>query len=115
MSQPDEDEFDEPEYMSSGRRGRRDFDGPSFERTGSDSRERGGLRRGRDKFDDGRRSNREDRRSDKRGKRGERDERNSRRDGEGFYVASEPREARRGRKSSEKGRGRSNRGGRRGR
>ncbi len=112
VSQPDEDEeFDEPEYISRGRRGRRDFDGPSFERTGRDSRERGGLRRGRDEFDDGRRS------SDKRGKRGseKRGGRDSRDFGEGFHVASEPRGAKRGRKSSEKGRGRSNRGGRRGR
>ena len=91
VSQPDEDdEFDEPEYMSSGRRGRRDFDGPSFERTGRNARERGGFRK-------------------------DRDERNNRRDGEGFHVASQPREARRGRRSSEKGRGRSSRGGRRGR
>ena len=112
VSQPDEDEeFDEPEYISRGRRGRRDFDGPSFERTGRDSRERGGLRRSRDEFDDGRRS------SDKRGKRGseKRGGRDSRDFGEGFHVASEPRGAKRGRKSSEKGRGRSNRGGRRGR
>jgi ribonuclease R len=86
VSQPDEDEFDEPEYISGGRRGRRDFDGPSFERTGRDARGRKEPRKNR-----------------------------SFRDGEGFHVASQPREARRGRRSSEKGRGRSSRGGRRGR
>ena len=84
VSQPDEDEeFDEPEYVSAGRRRREDFDGPIFERTGRDSRGHKGLRKARDS--------------------------------EGFHVASKPREAKRGRKSSEKGRGRSNRGGRRGR
>jgi ribonuclease R len=100
VSQPDEDDYesDVPEYASvgshknrGGREGRRDrfnADAPSFERTG-----RGDRRGGRD---------------DRRGSR------NSRND-EGFFVASEPREARRGRRSSEKGRGRSSRGGRRGR
>ena len=84
VSQPDEDEeFDEPEYVSAGRRRREDFDGPIFERTGRDSRGHKGLRKNRDS--------------------------------EGFHVASKPREAKRGRRSSEKGRGRSNRGGRRGR
>ena len=112
VSQPDEDDDYEPEYVSRGRRGRRDFDGPIFERTGRDSRERGGFRKGRDEFDEGRRS-------DKRGKRGSEkrdfEKRGTRDFGEGFHVASEPREARRGRRSSEKGRGRSSRGGRRGR
>ncbi len=84
VSQPDEDEeFDEPEYMSAGRRKRIDFDGPIFERTGRDARGRKSPRKARDS--------------------------------EGFHVASKPREAKRGRKSSEKGHGRSNRGGRRGR
>ena len=112
VSQPDEDDDYEPEYVSRGRRGRRDFDGPIFERTGRDSRERGGFRKGRDEFDEGRRS-------DKRGKHGSEkrdfEKRGTRDFGEGFHVASEPREARRGRRSSEKGRGRSSRGGRRGR
>ena len=112
VSQPDEDDDFEPEYISGGRRGRQDFDGPIFERTGRDSRERGGFRKGRDEFDEGRRSN-------KRGKRGSEkrdfEKRGTRDFGEGFHVASEPREARRGRRSSEKGRGRSSRGGRRGR
>ena len=122
VSQPDEDDdFDEPEYISGSRRGRQDFDGPIFERTGRDARGHKGLRKGRDDFRDSRDS-REDRRSDKRGKRGsekrdfeKRGGRDSREFGEGFHVASEPREARRGRRSSEKGRGRSSRGGRRGR
>ena len=72
VSQPDDADDYEPEYVSRGRRGRRDFDadGPSFERTGRDSRGHKGLRKTR-----------------------------SSRDGEGFHVASEPREARRGRKS----------------
>jgi ribonuclease R len=84
VSQPDEDEeFDEPEYMSAGRRNRQDFDGPIFERTGRNARGRKGPRKARES--------------------------------EGFHVASKPREAKRGRKSSEKGHGRSNRGGRRGR
>ena len=110
VSQPDEDDSDyEPEYISGGRRGRQDFDGPIFERTGRDARGHKGLRKNRDDFRDSR-----DSRESRRGRDDRRGGRNSRND-EGFFVASEPREARRGRKSSEKGRGRSGRGGRRGR